>query len=85
MNHLMTLPRLASIEVGILTQAGEEKAPEEHGLHTFISTTSCFLLMNSLRIFNVPYFLFTVPWNSAVNAVEEIVWNSDFIGCVSAQ
>lgn len=59
MNHLMTQP-LASMHVGILTQAGEEVAPEEHGLHTFILTPSRFLLMNSLRIFYVLYFLFLV-------------------------
>lgn len=59
MNHLMTQPP-ASMHVDILTQAGVETAPEEHGLHTFISTPSWFLLMNSLRIFYVLYFLFLV-------------------------
>lgn len=59
MNHLMTQPP-ASMHVDILTQAGRETAPEERGLHTFILTPSWFLLMNSLRIFHVLYFLFSV-------------------------
>lgn len=60
----------------------------EHGLHTFILMLSWFLLMNFLRIFHVPDFLLFVHWNSAVNVVEEIVWNYDFfffIGCGCAQ
>lgn len=36
----------------------------------------------------MPDFLLFVHWNSAVNVVEEIVWNYDFfffIGCGCAQ
>lgn len=54
MNHLMTPPLPpppASSHVDILTRAGEETA-KERGLHTFISTPSGFLLMNSVK--NVP-------------------------------
>lgn len=45
MNHLMTLPPPASSHVDILTRAGEEAA-KEHGLHAFILTPSCLLLMD---------------------------------------
>ncbi len=33
----------------------------------------------------MPCFLFFVRWNRAVSVVEEIVWNYDFIGFISAQ
>lgn len=76
MNHSMAPPP-ASTHVDILTQAGEEAAPEEHSLHTFVFNTVVVfineLLKDFLFFFNGPYFLFPVCWNRVVNVVEEIV------------
>lgn len=57
MNHLM-MPPSPSIHMDILIQMPEQKALEEHSVHTFILTPSWFLLMNSWMIFYVPHFLF---------------------------